>query len=266
MASDQELLASARGAVGTQGSPPCAVPLPPDMLAGGVPVPPVTAPPTTHGGMRTLLEDGGNRVRDGQSEQPRASHHPPRRDLILAMLALALGPAIMALVLADGVHLSGWLLLGVLLLADGVLRLLSLARLGWSLAAALGVVLAVGAVAVGVRSWGSDRDRPPEREVGGISAPARTAQVPRPSPQPVASPVMTPAAIAPPSVTPAAAPTPSPPAAPPAPVRYVVQPGDTLIDIAAFFGARTQDIIALNRLPPDGRILAGQELLIPRTP
>ena len=49
-------------------------------------------------------------------------------------------------------------------------------------------------------------------------------------------------------------------------MRYVVQPGDTLIDIAAFFGARTQDIIALNRLPPDGRILAGQELLIPRTP
>lgn len=63
-----------------------------------------------------------------------------------------------------------------------------------------------------------------------------------------------------------AASTPAPTPVPPPPARYEVQVGDTLNDIAAFFGARPQDVIALNHLPPDGRILAGQELVIPAGP
>ncbi len=49
-------------------------------------------------------------------------------------------------------------------------------------------------------------------------------------------------------------------------MRYVVRPGDTLIAIAEFFGAREEDIIALNHLPRTGQINAGQELLIPQGP
>jgi LysM repeat protein len=56
--------------------------------------------------------------------------------------------------------------------------------------------------------------------------------------------------------------TPSPPSA----VRYIVQPGDNLTEIAAYFGSRNDDIIRMNRLPADGRILAGQELVIPVGP
>ncbi|MDQ3702597.1 MAG: LysM peptidoglycan-binding domain-containing protein [Chloroflexota bacterium] len=173
-----------------------------------------------------------------------------------------LGTAITALALADGPRPSWWLLLGLFLLADGVLRLLSLGRIAWPVATALGGMLAVVAVSFAVLSWGRTPDRAAEREVGSIPAPVGTARAPALSPPPAASPAMTPSATAPRPATP----VPSSPSATPAPLRYVVRPGDTLINIAAFFGVRTQDLIALNRLPPDGQILAGQELIIPRSP
>ncbi len=186
--------------------------------------------------------------------------------MILTALVLVHGTAITALALADGPRPSWWLLLGLLLLADGVLRVLSLGRIAWPVAAALGGLLAVVAVSFAVLSWGRTPDRAAEREVGSIPAPVGTARAPALSPPPAASPAMTPSATAPQPATPVPTSTPSSPSATPAPLRYVVRPGDTLINIAAFFGVRTQDLIALNRLPPDGRILAGQELLIPRGP
>lgn len=48
--------------------------------------------------------------------------------------------------------------------------------------------------------------------------------------------------------------------------HYRVKPGDSLTAIGLFFGARTDDLIALNSLPADGFLYAGQELLIPRGP
>lgn len=48
--------------------------------------------------------------------------------------------------------------------------------------------------------------------------------------------------------------------------RYTVKPGDSLIPIALYFGVHTEDLIALNKLPPDGFLYAGQELMIPRGP
>lgn len=95
----------------------------------------------------------------------------------------------------------------------------------------------------------------------------------RAQPSPVAAPAATPApteqagaviALAEPSVPPVpvvqASPSPGPPQ------RYTVKPGDSLIEIGLYFGARTEDLIALNRLPADGFLYAGQELLIPRGP
>jgi LysM repeat protein len=57
--------------------------------------------------------------------------------------------------------------------------------------------------------------------------------------------------------------------APPSPEplqRYTVKPGDSLIAIGLYFGAHTADLIALNGLPADGFLYAGQELKIPRGP
>jgi len=64
--------------------------------------------------------------------------------------------------------------------------------------------------------------------------------------------------------------TPSPPAAlspipSPAPVEYVVQEGDTCIDIALRFKVDLKDLIAANQLDPRTcRILIGQRLIIPQ--
>ncbi|MCX6031225.1 MAG: LysM peptidoglycan-binding domain-containing protein [Chloroflexi bacterium] len=58
--------------------------------------------------------------------------------------------------------------------------------------------------------------------------------------------------------------TPSPTATPvPTPIRYKVEPGDTLDLIAGRFGSTTQDIIDVNDLTSDGFIRVGDELLVP---
>lgn len=67
----------------------------------------------------------------------------------------------------------------------------------------------------------------------------------------------------PPSPEPVAVRQPPQPEPPP---RYTVKPGDSLIPIALYFGVRIEDLIALNGLPADGFLYAGQELQIPRGP
>ena len=49
----------------------------------------------------------------------------------------------------------------------------------------------------------------------------------------------------------------------PQPFTYVVQPGDKLVNIAAYFQVSVQDIIDLNNIKNPNNIQVGQELLIP---
>jgi LysM repeat protein len=59
-----------------------------------------------------------------------------------------------------------------------------------------------------------------------------------------------------------AAVTPSP-TVPAGPVRHTVKSGDTVLSIAAIYGATAKDIISANGLSGDGFLRVGQELLIP---
>jgi len=52
----------------------------------------------------------------------------------------------------------------------------------------------------------------------------------------------------------------------PEPQRYTVKPGDSLTAMGLYFGARNEDLIALNALPADGLIFIGQVLTIPQSP
>jgi LysM repeat protein len=64
--------------------------------------------------------------------------------------------------------------------------------------------------------------------------------------------------------TPTAAATPSPTGTiPVGPVRHSVKAGDTVLSIAAVYGATAKDIISANGLSADGFLRIGQELLIP---
>lgn len=49
----------------------------------------------------------------------------------------------------------------------------------------------------------------------------------------------------------------------PPPFTYVVEPGDKLVNIAAYFQVSVQDIIDLNNIKNPNNIQVGQELLIP---
>jgi LysM repeat protein len=65
--------------------------------------------------------------------------------------------------------------------------------------------------------------------------------------------------LSPPTVTPTATASP----VPAGPVRHTVEAGDTVISIAAKYGATAKDIISANGLSADGFLRIGQELLIP---
>lgn len=45
---------------------------------------------------------------------------------------------------------------------------------------------------------------------------------------------------------------------------HLVQPGESAFVIARAYGITVQELIAANGLPADGRVLAGQRLVIPR--
>ncbi|MGE5587839.1 MAG: LysM peptidoglycan-binding domain-containing protein [Clostridia bacterium] len=70
-----------------------------------------------------------------------------------------------------------------------------------------------------------------------------------------------------PGAPPAPAPAPQPPVAVPVGFRlYIVQPGDTLAEIAARFGTTVAVLAAINRIPNPDLIIVGQVLLVPTRP
>lgn len=75
-----------------------------------------------------------------------------------------------------------------------------------------------------------------------------------------------------PSPTPTPDPTPTPTPVPPTPTRvpavleHLVAAGETLSGIATQYGVDPEGLISANRLQADGTILAGQTLVIPRSP
>jgi LysM repeat protein len=117
---------------------------------------------------------------------------------------------------------------------------------------ASGLVLLAGSVVMTAAFWlSTDATPAPVAAGAGVSTATTVAESPPPT-VPVQA-----ATVAPAPVT-----------APPAPAmqRYIVRPGDTLTEIALFYGARMDDLISQNRLPADGTVLTGQELIIPRGP
>ncbi|MGE5594202.1 MAG: LysM peptidoglycan-binding domain-containing protein [Betaproteobacteria bacterium] len=74
---------------------------------------------------------------------------------------------------------------------------------------------------------------------------------------------------APPAPMPTPAPTPAPPPVISVPVGfrpYIVQPGDTLAEIAARFGTTVEMLASVNRIPNPDLIVVGQVLLVPTRP
>jgi len=67
-----------------------------------------------------------------------------------------------------------------------------------------------------------------------------------------------------PATAPPAPPSPpSPPAPPIATVEYTLRPGESVWDVAAFFGTTVETIAALNGLADANLVVAGQRLLVP---
>jgi len=104
------------------------------------------------------------------------------------------------------------------------------------------------------------RSPAPEAQIallGSPSRPATGAQSATPTAEPSPTPLL-PTATLEPTATPKPAATP-----PPTPVRYKVQPGDTLELIAGLHGSTIADIIQANGLDANGFIRVGDELVIP---
>lgn len=107
-------------------------------------------------------------------------------------------------------------------------------------------------------SSSASASRPARAVVGAAPTPAP----PAPSPVSGSPPTPTPS----PTVTslPPSTPTPTPASTPSPFLKYRVQEGDTIYDIAERFGVLAEDIVRLNSLNDPDQLLPGQELLIPR--
>ena len=73
---------------------------------------------------------------------------------------------------------------------------------------------------------------------------------------------VTPVVVPPPAPSPATPPAPEP--APSGPIRYTIQPGDTLTAIAGKYGVSVNAIIAANNISNPNLIQVGQQLIIPK--
>jgi LysM repeat protein/membrane protease YdiL (CAAX protease family) len=99
---------------------------------------------------------------------------------------------------------------------------------------------------------------PPPQTESVLSASTTPTPTPTPTPVPTPSPTATP--------EPTEAP-PSPPTEEPSPTEtYVVQPGDSLSDIAAIYGTTVDELLRLNDLAEPSLIYEGQAILVPRGP
>ena len=89
--------------------------------------------------------------------------------------------------------------------------------------------------------------------------------VPRFTPHVTLQPTPTPLTPAPKFIT--ATPTLAPPAPTPTPVHasgiYIVQPGDTLYDIARAYNVSLQELAEINHITDPTTIMVGQQLLLP---
>ena len=118
------------------------------------------------------------------------------------------------------------------------------------LAVVLGLVIAVASAA---RGSPVSSPQPPASLVAIASTPPAAAATVAPS----ASSIPLPRPTAP-------APTPRPtPSSPAARINYTVQPGDTLIRIAALYRVTVAQIVQANRIPDPHLIYSGQTLEIP---
>ena len=156
-----------------------------------------------------------------------------------------------------------------------------LGRGGSAALGALGAIVLLGALALLYASPGTSQTATPP-------AATQPSQPPPGTPAPAAPPAATPTAppiptAAPPAVAPAAptpdgaaaaeetrAPTPEPTPAPAAPaqggavlVPYIVQPGDTLLIIAATYDVNLDELLLANELVFNSPIYHGQRLLLP---
>jgi len=92
------------------------------------------------------------------------------------------------------------------------------------------------------------------------------------APPPQTKSVLSASAMPTPTPTPTPVPTPSPTATPepteePSPTEtYVVQPGDSLSDIAAIYGSTVDELLRLNDLAEPSLLYEGQAILVPRGP
>jgi LysM repeat protein len=119
------------------------------------------------------------------------------------------------------------------------------------LAVVLGLVIAVASAARG-------------SPVSSPQPPASLAAIA--STPPVAAATVAPSAFSKPSprpTAPAATPRPTP-SGPAARINYKVQPGDTLIRIAALYHVTVAQIVQANRIPDPHLIYSGQVLVIPQ--
>ena len=122
-----------------------------------------------------------------------------------------------------------------------------------------GLLLVAGACSRPGSGNGVTPTAAPTVRIGGSPSPVRAATRAA-SPSPVA-----PAAVPTPVATPTTAPAPTPTRATgtvPG-MRYVVQPGDTLVSIAEEFGVTVEELIEANRLSNPDVLQVGQELIIP---
>jgi LysM repeat protein len=137
-------------------------------------------------------------------------------------------------------------------------------RRGWQAIPAIGLVVALGAVALS--GIGRDQSGPAVGAAGsGTPSPGATASRASAAASPSPSPMPSPSAEEPsatPSVAPSPAPTATPSPVPSAQTTYSVKSGDTLYDIARAYNTTVAAIMQLNGLTSTV-LHVGQVLLIP---
>ena len=155
-----------------------------------------------------------------------------------------------------------------------LIPLAGLATLGftfWTVWANIGpTVLATSAQQTGPQL--SDDARATLVSAQGVSPTPFLPNTPVPAATPTSRPVPTSRPAATPTSRPVPTSRPAPTSMPAQPTAiplsgnsYVVQPGDTLSDVAAMFGVNTEDLIQANHILDPSVILAGQTLVIPRS-
>jgi len=99
-----------------------------------------------------------------------------------------------------------------------------------------------------------------------LAATSTSIPIPTQSPEPTTAPTHLPVPTQAPTSVPTHTPAPTQaPAVPLSGKTYIVQPGDTLSDIAEMFGVSTQDLIQANHISDPSVIMPGQTLALPKS-